>query len=197
MENAVRQTFLRVTGSSQLLQYVTFRCAVEQPVFVLDTLPAFAVFAPESLVRRQPFMRGFVGFGLVGGVIDHEQVVKVVGESAALRACPDGCAMPVRMRQRHDMVDIDIGSLGQCLSGIRADPQSGFDRALPGILELNGYPAGRDEQFLAGVAAVLIGIDPVRPVLALVGRIGYRHAFGLLRQRLPDGFGPLLAAREC
>ena len=42
-------------------------------------------------------MRGLVGFGLIGGVIDNEQVVKIVGESTALRARPVGSTMAVRM----------------------------------------------------------------------------------------------------
>lgn len=164
--------FLLETGVCQLFQHITLRCAEAQPVFVFDTLPAAAVFAPESPVRRQPFMRCFVGLRLVGGVIDDEQVLEVVGENAPLRARPTGCAMPVGMRERHDMVDIDIGSPGECPAGIRTDPQSGFDCALPGILELNRRPAGCNEQLLASVAAVFIGIDPVRPILALIRRVG-------------------------
>ena len=117
-------------------------------------------------------MRCFVGFRLISGVIDDEQVLEVVGKNAPLRARPTGCAMPVGMRERHDMVDIDIGSSGECSAGIGPDPQSGFDCALPGIPELYRRAAGRDEQFLAGVAAVFVSIDPVRPVLALIRCIG-------------------------
>lgn len=76
------------------------------------------------------------------------------------------------------MIDVNIGRSDELFAGIRSAPQPGFDRALPLILELNGYLAGRDEQFLAGVAAVSVRIDPMRPILALVRNIGYGYAFG-------------------
>ena len=114
-------------------------------------------------------MRGFVGFGLIGGVINHQQIFKIIGESAALRARPSGCAMPVRMRERYDVVDVDIGRPCEFPAGIGADPQAAFHRAASGIFEFHGHFTGCDEQFMTCVLTVSVSINPVRPVFALVG----------------------------
>lgn len=123
-------------------------------------------------------MRCFVGFGLVGGVVDDQQVVKIVGESTSLRARPARRAMPVRVSERDNMIDIDIGCAGKGFAGVRPGPQSGFHRALPYVLEPDGDLAGGNEQFLARIAAVSVRVDPVRPVFALIRSVGQGCRFG-------------------
>lgn len=135
-------------------------------------------------------MWSFVGFGLVGGIIDNEQIVEIVGECAALRARPVVCTMPVGMRERHDMVDIDIGSFGEFPAGVWTDPYTSLDSTPTCVFELNRYTAGCNEHFLSGVLAVPVRINPVRPVFALIGSAGCLDTVGwlyLLRKLLTAG----------
>lgn len=131
-------------------------------------------------------MWSFVGFGLVGGIIDDEQIVEIVSECATLRARPIVCTMPVGMCERHDMIDVDIGSFCEFSASVRADPYAGLDSAPTRVFELNRYTAGCNEHFLSGVLAVPVCINPVRPVFALVGcagcldTVGWLYLFGKL-----------------
>ena len=171
--------FLRnsLTRCGQLFECRAFGPCKSQPIFLFDMRPKPPVFTPESLVWWQPLMRRFVGFSLIGGVVDNQQVIKVVGESAPLRARPVRRAMPMRVGKRDNMVDVDIGCAGKGFAGVWSGPQSGFHCALPRVFESDGYLAGGYKQFLARVTAVPVCVDPMRPVFTLIRRVGQDWRF--------------------
>ena len=67
------------------------------------------------------------------------------------------------------MINIDIRSFGERLTGVHTEPFTGNYRTLPGIFKFNRHPAGSDQHFLPCVLTIMIGIYPMWPILAIVG----------------------------
>ena len=68
----------------------------------------------------------------------------------------------------NDVVDVELGGVGEDLAGVGAGPASGGDLAVFGGLEGYGDFGFGDEDFVAGVLAVAVVVDPVPPVVSVV-----------------------------
>jgi hypothetical protein len=81
--------------------------------------------------------------------------------------------------QRHKMVYVKLAGIGIDDSRIRIPPSAGENAAVPRINKENRRHRLLDQHLLSGVLAIAIGVDPMLPVVAVVG--GDRSRFGWRR----------------
>ena len=67
------------------------------------------------------------------------------------------------------MINVDIRGFGERLARIHAEPLAGYYCAVSSILEFDRHPATRNQHFLPCILTIPIGINPMRPIFAIVG----------------------------
>ena len=143
-------------------------------VLALDGDLAGDVGAAERLVRRQPGGGVPVALAAVGVRVDGEQVQRVVGERDALGCGPLLRALLPGVRERDDVVDVDLRGA----AAGEPDPRGGVGVGERAGLDVAGVEVGLGgqvacEDAVAGVAAA--GVEPAVPEL-LAAVAGLRRA---------------------
>ena len=138
-----------------------------EPPAQLDHGPLPDVGAGAEL--RHPLRRVAVALRLVDVVGDGHQrarVAEVVGVLLAGVRVPVPRAGVPRLTERDDVVDVDVGGVRPGLAVVVGEPLAGRHRAAAERdLRL------RDQDLLAGVLAVAVGVDPVLEQVAVVARL--------------------------
>ena len=158
---------------------------------------------------------GGVGVALlaVGGVVDGQQVERVVGEGRAAGLVPgEGAGLPA-VAERDHVVDVDAAAVALLepdrLPGVGVGEGAGHhDTVAAGLQRLVDEVAGQD--VVAGVAAVAVDVGPLLPELvavvaglrrAALDRQPGQHVGGALTGggsaglRLPGGLGHRVGGR--
>ena len=143
--------------------------------------------------RGQPLGGVPVALGAVQVVGDRVEgrAVGVVGVGAADAAGPGACAGPPGLGEGDVVVDVDVGGVGPGAAVPAGDPLALGDGAVAAGGVGRGDLGLGDEHFLAGVLAVVVGVDPVGELGPVVAGVALRGDADLGQQAAGGGGGGL------
>ena len=146
------------------------------------------VRAAEALVRREPGRRVGVALLTVGARRHGEQVQRVVRERHPLPGAPARRALLPRVAERDDVVDVDARPAAAHVRDrrgrVRVGQRAGRHHAAVGAGPQRLPPQVEMEEVVAGVAAVVVDVDPA--AAELVAAVARQRATAL-HDELRDG----------
>jgi len=162
-----------VTGLQHLLKGSPLGLGSTQVPVNFYLHPIDSVITPVSSVGGLPFLRSSGTLLPVSGGCDGYQVVRIrhiVGEGrfSALVPCP--ATRIVSVLEWDHVVYVQPGGISDGLPGVRREPLPGCHLALPVGLEGDLCQRFLDQDFVPGVLAIFVSINPMPPVIPVVGR---------------------------
>ena len=139
---------------------------------VLDGDPIDGVLAPVRTVIGFPLLGSASALRAVGAGRYGDQVLRirqVVGVAFPLDGVPSLRAADVGVAERHHVVDVELAGIRHDVVAVRCQPFAGRHSASP--VGAKGWPgpALDDQHLLTCVLAIAVGVDPVVPVVTVVG----------------------------
>ena len=150
-----------------------FRRSCREAPGGLDADPIGSVLAPVAFVRRTPLVWASRSFGTVGRGSDGDKMGiagQIVGIGSLAFGSPGVAPRAVGIGERHHVIDVQLGGLCDNRSGERPEPLAGDDLTLAVGLERHVNQTLGDQDFVPGILAVAILVDPVTPVAPVVVR---------------------------